>query len=55
VDVRPHGSAAGPPTAKPRRPRLADAPHASPDARIDLGSIKVFFVYFISYFRRPFI
>eukprot|EP00267_Zea_mays_P041755 XP_020393681.1 uncharacterized protein LOC103628461 [Zea mays] len=48
VDVWPHGSAAGPPTAKPRCPRrsqprrpcLADAPHASPDARIDLDSIK---------------
>jgi hypothetical protein len=55
VDAWPHSSAAHPPTAKLRRPRLADASHASPDARVDLGSIKVFFAYFILYFRRPFI
>jgi hypothetical protein len=60
VVVRRHNSAARSPTTKPRRsqprrPRLADALHASPDARIDLGSIKVFFAYFISYFRRPLI
>jgi hypothetical protein len=60
VVVRRHNSATCPPTTKlrrsqPRRPRLADALHASPDARIDLGSIKLFFAYFISYFRRPLI
>jgi hypothetical protein len=62
VDVRPYGSAAGPPTAKPRCPRrsqprrpcLADAPHASPDVRIDLDFIKVFFCLFYFLFSMAF-